>query len=182
MVNRYYVIEIPTDSSEYIYETENTIDQYCEIIPVDIYPAYSSLKVALRSDDYEIIYYSFHQWAVRPSESFTRIMEDYFLHHKVFKGVSTRFWRINPKYKLITSIYRLEVLEEQGQLNAHLSLEFRLVEGENNLLLLSHKVNRKELLNSKDLNLFARAVGEIFYDELNRFSGKIMSEIPQENE
>ena len=180
MVNKYYVIEKPAESSEFEIEGIRQIDQYCEIIPVDVYPAFASQKVALRSGEYEIIYYSYHQWAVRPSESFTRIIQDYLNHIKLFKEVSTRFWRVTPEYVIKTTIYKLEVIQEGDNLFAHLEMEFSLEQQENDKRVIQHKADRKELLPSKDLNLFAKSIGAMFYEELYRFSQKILKEAPVE--
>src|SRR5210317_1469776 len=132
VATKYYVIEIPMDSV--LAENKDLtplIDKNCEISDVDINPAYATMQIANRSSSRALTYYSNHQWAIRPSISFSRIILDYFIHIPVFKNVSDRFWRIQPEYILETTIYHLEVVQDKNTFSAHLNLEFRLIETEN---------------------------------------------------
>jgi len=178
VTTKYYVIEFPTDTVLEEYEKiPLEIEKYCEIIPVDINPAYSTPQIANRSSSRAITYYSYHQWAIRPSESFSRLILDYFNHVPVFSGVSDRFWRVQPDFHLETTIYHLEVVQEQNTFSAHLDLEFRLREVERGREILHHRADRYITLYNRDLDLFAAAIGDIFYQELQQLSEKIAMEI-----
>jgi uncharacterized lipoprotein YmbA len=178
-VNKYYVIEKPDSLETTSVQQKSVIDDYCEIVPVEVYPAYASQSIANRSSSHEIIYYETHNWAVRPGESFTLLLEDYLSEASVFKGAATRFWKVSPGFRWVTTIYQLEVLEDNKNLVAHLALKFSLYNYESRDLLLSHKANRKKILPEKDLNLFAEIIAEMFYEELNKFSREIMKQIPE---
>jgi ABC-type uncharacterized transport system auxiliary subunit len=179
ITTKYYVIEINDDSLKTeTFERKPAIDQYCEIEQVDVYPAYASTQIANRSNSKEITYYAYYQWAIRPTDSFTRIMLDYFMHKPIFKSTSERFWRVDPIYKIETTVYRLEVVQENNTFAAHLEVEFRLMEAEEGIEILHHRSDKQIILKEKDINLLASAIGEIFYTELVRFSEKIVQEIP----
>ncbi len=175
IINKYYLLEKP-DTLQFSAFTNNPyLDGYCEISPVHIYPAFSTQNIANRSNNREIVYYSYHFWAHRPDESFTLLIEDYYSHSAVFKGVSTRYWRLNPHYRLSTIIYQLELVEQGNSTSAHISLEFRLSRISDKTSLIIHRADKSQILEIKDLNLFAATVGELFYKELNTFSEKIMN-------
>jgi len=179
ITTKYYVIEINEDSLQTEVKSQQpVIDKYCEIEPVDVYPAYASTQIANRSDSKEITYYAYHQWAIRPTESFTRIVLDYFMHRPIFKSTSERFWRVDPVYKVETVVYHLEVVQENNSFSAHLEVEFRLIESEEGIEILHHRANKRVDLQDKDINLLASAVADIFYRELIIFSDKIVTEVP----
>jgi len=178
--NKYYVIERSDDIEIPNYKSKSVIMGYCKIEPVDIYPAYASKAIANRSNSHEIIYYKSHQWAVRPGESLTMLLKDYLTDASVFKGISTRFWEINPAYRLATTVYKLEILQEDQNLAAHLSLKFALYDNQTNDLLASYKADRKETLQNKNLNFFAATIANIFYEELQRFTQKMMHQTPEQ--
>jgi ABC-type uncharacterized transport system auxiliary subunit len=174
VATKYYLIEIPMDSIVAAHEnTAPIIEKKCEIIPVDINPAYSTTQIANRSSSRAITYYSNHHWAMRPAISFSRLILDYFSHALVFQDVSDRFWRVQPDFHLETTIYHLEVVQEDNILSAHLSLEFRLSEAESSRELIHHSADRYTTLENRDLNLFAKAIGEIFYQELEQLLEQI---------
>jgi ABC-type uncharacterized transport system auxiliary subunit len=178
VATKYYVIEIPMDSVlERFKDIPPATEKYCEISQVDVNPAYSSLQIANRNNSRVITYYSHHHWAIRPTTSFTRLTLDYLKHAPIFRNVSDRFWRIQPDYLLETTVYHLEVIQDDRSFSAHLNLEFRLKETITDKDIVKHRADRYMELENSDLNLFATAVGEIFYQELVYLSDKIMSEI-----
>lgn len=175
--SKYYVIERPDNIGVSTSHDQPVIDGHCEVAPVDVYPAFASQSIARRKESHEIVYYSYHHWAVRPGESMTMLLEDYMNHASLFEGVSTRFWKISPAYKLETKVFRLEALPENKEMFAHLSLRFTLLNTRDNEKLVVHHADRKERLTRKDLNLYAKTVGELFHEELDRFSEKIMEKL-----
>lgn len=172
---KYYVIEIPMDSIlKANMNSSPATDKYCEIMNVDVNPAYSGTDIANRGSSRALTYYTQHNWAIRPSLAFTRLALDYFKHAPVFKGASDRYWRIQPDYILETTIYHLEVMQDNNLMMAHLQLEFILRDGEDEEVVVRHRADRYEALEDKDLNLFATEIGEIFYEELEQLSAKIL--------
>lgn len=183
VTSKYYVIEINDDSlaTAFTGQQPPVIDKYCEIEPVDVYPAYASTQIANRSNLREITYYAHHQWAIRPSESFTRIILDYFMHKPIFKSTAERFWRVEPVYSVETTVYHLEVVQTNNSFSARLEVEFRLMDSEKGIEILHHRADKTVDLKAKDINLLASAVSDIFYRELIAFSEKIVEEIPDKS-
>jgi len=175
--SKYYVIEKPDSLQGSISLQHSSIAGYCEILPVDVYPAYASQSIAKRRESNELVYYNYHHWAVRPGESMTLLLEDYLDQASVFEGVSTRYWKIEPAFKMETTVFHLETLEENDEMLVHLSVRFKLLTNLDNEILITHHADRKEKLPQKDLNLYAKTVGELFHYELHQFSQKIMEQL-----
>lgn len=176
IVNTYYLLEIPEKHESSAGIIGAPLDGFCEISPVDVYPAFSAPKIAIRRNSSEIQYYSYHYWAQRPGESLTSILEDYYSHVPVFKGVSTRFWRLDPTYKLFTTIYSLEIIDQDKGALAHIELEFKLTNHSTKEILSRHRADLRQNMETKDLNLFARAIAEMFYQELKKFSDNVIQD------
>ncbi len=175
--NKYYVIERPDSIHVSIAGQNSPIEGYCEIMPVEIYPAYASQSIAKRKDSHEIVYYSNHHWAVRPGKSMTMLLEDYMNQASIFEGTSTRFWKINPAFRMETTVFQLETLQEDDDMFVHLSVRFRLKNIPDNEVLIIYQADRKEKLQRKDLNLYAKTVSDLFHQELRNFAQKIMEQL-----
>ena len=177
-INRYYLIEKPDSISLPISRQSSPLNGYCEIIPVDVSPAFASREIANRSNSHEIIYYKKHHWAIGPAKSLSLLLEDYLSQARIFKGVSSRSRITDSEFKLETTVYQLEVVQENEDLSAHLALEFKLFSPPNNKLLISYKADRMQKLQEKDLNLFAETISKLFYEELNAFAQTMIDELP----
>jgi ABC-type uncharacterized transport system auxiliary subunit len=182
LTTKYYVIEHPTNADTLHYGTNTPLDTWCEIVPVEISPAFAVQQIASRTNSHEIIYYNQHQWAVRPESFFTQMLVEHFTENRLFAGAATRFWRINPDYKLQTTVYKLESVNQNNQLAAHLELKFVLMDTQSNKPICEHSANRTELLQERSLNFFAAAIGTIFHEELQAFSEQISKELRPKKE
>ncbi len=170
---RYYVIETPAKENLVLKDSLTTINKYCEVVPVVIFPAFASHKIALRGNTHEIEYFGNHEWATRPSDNLTTIIVNFFDRYKVFKGADTRYWRVIPDYRFETTIYQLEIIDDKDGFLAHLNLEFRLVDINKDKTILKHTADRYQPLDKRKINYFAEAISEMFYNELYNVSKKI---------
>ena len=180
VTSRYYVIETPTENIKKIPEdTASIIAHYCQIEEVLILPAYATRKIANRSRSNEITYYSYHEWAVRPEEYFLQIMLDFFEQQNTFSGVALRYWEVDPKYKLITTVYQLEVVQRKSKLAAHLHIESKLVDNSDMKTILSHRADKEIIVEKKDLNYIAKAFSEMYYEFLKEFNEVVIDKMKQ---
>ncbi|MFN2395708.1 MAG: ABC-type transport auxiliary lipoprotein family protein [Bacteroidales bacterium] len=175
----FYLIEFPSDK-EVDEETSVTLPFSLEILDVDVHPAFASRQIALREKEYEVRYYSHHEWAVRPSESLTRYLYDYFKRSEIFRYTDTRFWNVLPDYRLNVKVHKLEVIEDENDYLAHVHADFELIMVEGNVAVVQHGVNKTRLLEKRNLNLFAGAINDMFFEEVFFFSRKILYEFSAE--
>lgn len=176
---RYYIIEIPVDQNINLRDTLKSIDKYCEISTADISPAFASHRIAVRENSHEIEYFRNHEWATRPANNLTAIIVEFFERYGLFKGTDTRYWRIIPEYRFETRIYQLEAVQNSKRLSAHLNLEFRLIDKQTNKVIIKHSADRYKELEENNINLFAAAISELFYQELTNMSIKISNTVNQ---
>lgn len=176
--DKYYVIEKNDSLEIFTPDQQPWLDGYCEIVPVQVYPAYATQQIAKKNKTHEITYYRYHHWAVRPEEALNLLIEDHLNRSSLFKRVSRRYWRINPAYKLETTVYQLEIQQQEENIyQGHIAFRFDLFHIPSGDLLVSHEADRKEDLTRRDINLFAQTVGNIFHQELNEFAKKTTQQI-----
>jgi len=172
VVKKYYVLETPDDTT-YVDTTRGFINEFCEVDKVAIYPAFETRQIANRSQSNQITYYSSHEWAVRPTEVLTNMLVDFMERKKMFRRVATRYWKVSPAYKIEATIFRLEVVNEDKELAAHLKMELRLVDGDTQEVIRKHKTDQYKTMEEKKINVFASMISEMYYSALNDFSDKI---------
>jgi ABC-type uncharacterized transport system auxiliary subunit len=174
---RYYILDFPP-GLEVDINTGPPIQKSCLIRPVNISPAYSTTQIALRERTHEIRYFAFNQWAVRPEQSFTSLLVDFINDQNIFRTIHTRpGLNLEPDYIIETAIHHMVLVEEGRDYYARLSLEYVLRDFINDEIIVNHRADREELLEEKNLNLFAAAISEIFIDELGKFSSAVLADI-----
>ena len=166
----FFLVEYPSDPPPT--DTVKVLPYVLELVEVNVNPAYASPQIAVREGEQELQYFVNNQWAVRPAQSFAGFIEQYFADNRVFTQTQTRFWNLQPDYRLQTIVHNLEILRDRRDFYARLHLEFRLETADGELIERYVKDNRR-LLESRDLNLFTIAVNNMFFEELNYFTGKI---------
>ncbi|MFN3554763.1 MAG: ABC-type transport auxiliary lipoprotein family protein [Bacteroidales bacterium] len=168
---RFYLLEFPSERIQA--DTLEMLPYVLEILPVDVHPAFASHQIAIRERSHELRYFSNHQWAVRPGQSLTRFVAEYFARTEIFQKTDTRFWTMQPDFKLKTSVYQLEVVRERNDFLAFLSVEFQLISNHDGSVMFSHTAAKNRLLEKRNLNLFAEAINRLFFEELNYFARKV---------
>ena len=174
----FYVLEFPTERISD--EKPLTLSYSLEITDIDLHPAFATHQIAIREDQHEIRYFSNYEWAVRPDQSLTRFISDYFKNVKIFRNTDIRYWNIQPDYKLLTSVHQLEVVKDGNDYLAHLHVDFRLVMTEGSVTVVRHTADKTRLLERRNLNLFAGAINDMFFEELHFFARKILYEFSAE--
>jgi ABC-type uncharacterized transport system auxiliary subunit len=167
----YYMLEFPHGVE--LRDTFNTLPFSLEILEADIHPAFGSMQIAMREQTNQIKYFSNHKWANRPSQSITLIVATFFDRSMVFKKSATRFWDIVPQYKLKTIVHQLEIVSEGRRFEAHLNIEFQIVETNTAAVVVTHAADKFIPLEKRELNAFADVVSKMVFDELVLFCNVI---------
>jgi ABC-type uncharacterized transport system auxiliary subunit len=174
VVPRFYVIEFPVQKETFLPDTLTHRFGSVEILPVNVYPAFATHRIAIREGSHELRYFSNHEWAVRPGEALTLFITEFYKKNIIFDQVSTRFWNIDPEYRFETTVYQLEVVQDRGRYYARIHLNYILRETSTSRILTEHTADLRLELPKRNLNLFADEISLIFYDELKVFTEKIL--------
>lgn len=176
----FYLLEYPANRQIATPDYDKPLPVIVEIAELEINPAFASFDIALRHNTREIKYFSNHRWAIRPSQSLNSFLMTFFERNNVFENTGARFWRVNPHYRLRTIIHQLEVLEENRAFYARLHIEITLIKTDTEQTALTHISDRTLALEQRDLNLFADAISNMFFEELELFSQKALIQLQPE--
>jgi hypothetical protein len=116
-------------------------------------------------------------WAVRPEQSLTNMMTEFFKNHKVFESVHLSTLNTETDFTLGATVYNLEVVQESRDYYARLNVEYQLKDHQSNQIVYDHRADKRVLLDDRNLNLFAAAISEIYVEELAKFVNTIIEEI-----
>lgn len=182
IVRQYYIIEFPVEIDSSAATQSPLNGGYCEILPVQIAPAYAGERIAVRTNSHQLNYYFEHQWAVRPEESLLAQTQGYLQSRHFFAIVSTRLSRIRPDFELFTRVQHLEAVQEKGKLLARLHLDWELHDAASDKIVVFYSFDVSRPLAKKNINLLATALSGILEEELHQFADKIanyLSQIPE---
>jgi ABC-type uncharacterized transport system auxiliary subunit len=172
MLRRYYLLEYPLapDSTEF----ENLLtNKTCEVLTVKVSPVYTQDRIAVRKQSHEVSYYQYHFWAMEPADNITSFLETELATARLFRFVATGRMSDIPDFQIASTVYRLEVVDEDKGLLAHLQMQLEFLSYNSGETILMHTFDRSNVLAERDLNLFAAELSRILDQEIKQFIAKI---------
>ena len=175
VVSRYYLLEYPrlTTLGLLAEDSLSVLGGSCFIAPVEVHPAFATHQIVVRESTNQINYCSFHEWAVRPSQSLTVFITDFFTDTGMFSSINSGRVALGNDFLLETYVSKLEVMRSKQQLLAHVELTFTLRYMRNNTVIARHHASEIKMLEEKNLNQFAAAVSRIVVEQLRIFARQI---------
>lgn len=175
VVNKYYLLEYPRLSTMELLLADSltSLGGSCFIAQVDVHPAYASHQIVIRESSNQINYFSFNEWAVRPSQSLTAFITDFLTDADIFTSINAGRVALGNDFLLETSISKLEVVRAKPNLLAHVDISFTLRDLNTGSVVARHHGNEMKILEEKDLNQFAAAVSSIVAEQLHAFVQQI---------
>ncbi len=175
VTQQYYLLELPSQYEGDWPERLSVLQGSILIANAGITDAYASHQIAVREDTHQIRYFNFNEWAIRPEKAFTQLLLDFYQENQVFEEVM--YGRIiqATDYILNTQVLVLELDTRDDIIRARLKVDFSLLDGQNEgNILLHHTADRNMELETKNLNSFARAISQMFIEELHDFSVEVL--------
>lgn len=176
ITRNYYVLEFPAQNEE-IQRSKPLVNESCEIFAVNIPPAFSQSRIAVRTRSHEISYYQNHLWAVAPGDLIVQLIESFMQKQYIFTKASQTIWKEVPIYRIYPYVQQIEAMDIDDELYAHLKMKIDLFNSSDNSIVVSHQFERKEMLEERDINFLAESLSEILQEELLDFSDKIKTEL-----
>ncbi len=178
VINRFYLLEYPADQRYWEQEAYPPLPASLEIASVSVHPAFSAHQIAIREESHEIRYFTFNEWAIRPGNSLTTLLKDFFHFNPVFQELVPRQTPRIADYTLETTVFQLEVVKERNRYQARIHLEFKLIDNRSAVVVASHSADQIRELEKRNLNLFAGAINEMFLKEVHELAKQIFERIP----
>ena len=172
VTRKYYMLDFSVDSLKTEMTTPKTTDAL-EILPVDVTEVYAQHRIAVRKRSHEINYYQYHQWGESPDLSVARLIKTRLHVANLFSQVSERIWNTSPRYQLHTYVDRIEAVEGDDSLFAHVKINLELFDQVKKKFIVEHDFDRSIGYEDWDINLIAEGMSRILASELGIFTDKI---------
>ena len=174
LIRHYYILEFPA-TGDSLATSAIQGEGTCEIFDSKIPPAYAQQRIAVRQQSHEISYYQYHYWAMNPSENLTTLLEHRVQLSHIFNSAKSGLLKKIPDYQISSQVYKLEALDSDDIFYARLEMDLELIDYKSEKIIVTHRFDRTQILENRDLNLFASALSEIFQEEVDQFITKIGS-------
>lgn len=171
VATRYFLIEYPEQMAEPS-DTAIAITGFGTNVfmaPIDIHPAYGSHQIVIRENTHQINYFSFNEWAIRPSQSLQFITDRYLREAGWFNRVVPSPADAMQGHALLVRIHQMELVHQSRRFFTLMRFEFELTDRRSGLVVQSGMLESSRPLAQKDLNLFAASIGELYLKELENF-------------
>jgi ABC-type uncharacterized transport system auxiliary subunit len=143
--------------------------------------AYNRSNIVYRVNPYELRYYNYKSWAVKP----TRMLTDLFFRHlssvQLVSGLVRRFDEgRRPDFELVGFIDALEEYDSEDMLFAHVSIRLTLTKLSDGSMLYSRSFNRRKKVYTRETGLVIKEMSQIveyvFTEAISDIDGRLAAE------
>ncbi len=143
--------------------------------------AYNRSNIVYRTNPYELRYYNYKSWAVKP----TRMLTDLFFRHlssvQLVSGVVRRFDEgRKPDFELTGFIDALEEYDSDNMLFAHLSIRLTLTKISDGATIYNRSFSRRKKVYTRETGLVIKEMSQIveyvFTEVISDIDGKLAAE------
>lgn len=176
---KYYMLDFPVNQ-QVLTKVAPLTEDVLEILPVQVAEVYAQHRIAVRKRSHEITYYHYHQWGESPDQSIARLTESKLLLENLFADVSERIWNTSPRYQLQTFVERMEAVEGDDSLFAHLKIKYELFDRSLKKNVVIHQFDQSIGYEDWDINLISEGMSQLLSGELEIFAEKIRTYLRKE--
>jgi len=178
MIRKYYVLEPDSlITSEDIQITEK-LPYSVDVREFNIAKAFSQPRIAVRLESHKINYYYYHLWATHPSSAISYMVFRLIDGSGMFKKTTLGF-SIESDYIVTGNIHKLEIIERDDDLFAHLNIIYSLIDNLNDEEIVRTSSDRVVRLEEKSINKFAAEISQLIkettYDYLMKVNNQLTS-------
>jgi ABC-type uncharacterized transport system auxiliary subunit len=169
MVRKYYLIESDARVDTGLLAVSEPFLVNAYISPVQISDPYDGLRIVLRSEKNELIYYYYHYWADKPAAMATSAVHQAFVQSGIFRRCERKS-NTGADVMIATEIDVLERQRENKIEFARVAGHFRMVYLPTNTTMLTYPFERRlRLRNDRSMNGFAEVISRALFDETEEF-------------
>lgn len=168
MIKEYYVLEPDSLITGKDIQVTESLPYNIDIREFTIAKAFSQPRIAVRLKSHKINYYYYHLWATHPSSAITYMVFRLIDGCDLFKRTNLGF-SVESDYLITGNIHKLEIIEEDDNLYAHLNISFKLIDNKKNQVEVRINRDRKALLEEKSINGFAAQISTFLQQLTSEF-------------
>ncbi len=169
MVRKYYLLQNIWSPDTQLMGVRHPFAVDAEIRDFRVAIPFQDMRIPLRSDGHELVYYYYHYWAMRPGEAVTQFVYDLVVQCNLFQRCS-RLASDHADVIISGEIHFLERVRIKTNEYAHVSGQFFMSDKKTGRRLVNYEFDRRlELKKRKSMNDFAVAASKILFDATEEF-------------
>jgi len=135
--------------------------------------AYKRPQLAYRFNPYEIKYYGYQLWGVRPDKSITDLLVNHLGQRSLFQEVLKEYADKRPDFEISGNLLSLEEFDNGQERYAHLALRFRLTRHQDRKVLLTHHFDGRQMVYQQETTFLVKTLSEMLEKQIDEFIIKI---------
>ena len=139
--------------------------------------AYWTQRMVFRESPYQVEYFTYKQWAKSSGEVIKDAAVLYYKNSLMFKKVIEEYSSIEPDIILKTNIYAIELFRSNREWNAHLALDFEVIDKRTEKVILTYSFDRKKKIKGKKARYLPEKISEILQEELFKVTEMLKSKL-----
>ncbi len=176
MVRTYYVLEPDTLISSGDIQISETLPYSVDVREFNIAKAFGQPRIAVRLESHAINYYYYHLWATHPSSTITYMVFRLIDGSGMFKKTTLGF-SIESDYIVTGNIHKLEIIERDDDLFAHLNIIYSLIDNQNDEEIVRTSSDRVVKLEEKSINEFAAEISQLIKETVHDYLMKVNDQL-----
>lgn len=125
--------------------------------------AYDRLQITYRQSPFEMQYYFYHIWAVKPSGMLSDLIMRHLLRVNLVSSVVRRFdeSETRPEYELTGTVEAIEEYDSEEVMFARLALRLRLIRLKDNMTIYQRRFDRRKQVHERKPEYVVRELSQI---------------------
>ena len=150
-----------------------------QVHTMKISQTFDRVGIVVRYSTHQLDYYRYQLWAIRPQIVVSDLMAKHMSNYHVFQSCQREFLEERPDFEIIGTIDAIEKFDNQAYTAAHFAMHLYLRHYNSYENILSHEFDREEEMPSFRMELFAKKLSDILYEEVDIFIKKIIEHFQQ---
>ena len=146
-----------------------------QVGPIQVQRIYNRQNILYRYSPQQLQYYDLQQWAVRPDQMFTDIIQKHLESIPLTNRISTDFFDQRPDYRLEGMVEALEKYDAGDLFFAHLAMTFNLVRVEDGTNIWDYSFDQRRQVFQPEMVYTVQGLSAILQSELDIVATQIDS-------
>lgn len=140
-----------------------------QLLRFDIQKIYDRYNIVYRYSPYEIKYYNVSNWAVKPNEMLTDLLEKHIVSSNLAETVQRDYFDTSPDYVVTGNIEKIEKLDSGDFYYAHIAMNLSLIRYKDYQTIYQMKIDERKKIFKTETSFFVEGISAIISEKFSEF-------------
>lgn len=171
---KFFLLDYPGVASDSLKNFQGPFPYKLQVQTMKLNRAYDRTNIVVRFSAHQIDYYRYNLWAIKPQIIISDLINQQIQANHIFVKCEREFLDENPDYEIVGHIIAIERFHNEAFNAAHLAMILHLRRSHDFEIILKHQFDRQEELSNPDMTYFAKKLGDILREEVDKFLPQIV--------